>query len=170
MLSTFSRVFENIVHDQLHEFLKANGILTNNQCAFWRLYSTIMEHARFKDPWPKIWLSVMNLICFDRCVMVYKIVNKQCPESLWNMFQQRCSISHYNTRNYRDLHIPKLNLEITKKRFHYWGIKAWNDILGNIKELPSLCLFKIHLRRHLMSTDNTSKPNFLLGVATIYII
>ena len=115
---------------------------------------SIMERARFKDPWPKKWLSVKNLIRFDRCVMVYKIVNKQCPESLWNMFQQRCSISHYNTRNYRDLHIPNLNLEFTKKGFHYSGIKVWNDIPVNIRELSSLHLFKIHLKRHLMSLDN----------------
>ena len=115
---------------------------------------SIIECARFKDPWPKKWLSVVNLIRFDRCVMVYKIVNKQCPESLWNMFQQRCSISHHITRNYRDLDITKLNLELTKKGFHYSGIKAWNDIPVNIRELPSLRLFKTHLKRHLMSLDN----------------
>ena len=89
--------------------------------------------------------------------MVYKIVNKQCPESLWNMFQQRCSISNYNTRNYRDLHIPKLNLELTKKGFHYSGIEAWNDIPVNIRELPSLRLFRTHLKRHLMSLDDSFK-------------
>ena len=86
--------------------------------------------------------SVMNLNRFGRCVIVYKIVNKQCPESLWNIFLQRFSIANYNTRNYRDLHIPKLNLELTKKGFHYSGIKAWNDIPVNIRELPSLRLFK----------------------------
>ena len=115
---------------------------------------SIIDRARFQDLWPKKLLSVMNLIRFDLCVMVYKIANKQCPESLWNMFQQRCSISNYNTRNYRDLHIPKLNLELTKKGFHYSGIKAWNDIPVNIRELPSLRLFKTHLRRHLISFDN----------------
>ena len=82
------------------------------------------------------WLSIVNLIRFDHCVTVNKIVNKQCPESLWDMLQQRCSISNYNTRNYRDLHIPKLNLELTKKGLHYSGIKAWNDIPVNIRELP----------------------------------
>ena len=46
---------------------------------------SIRDRARFQELWPKKWLSVMNLIRFDRCVMVYKIVNKQCPESLWNM-------------------------------------------------------------------------------------
>ena len=37
---------------------------------------SIKERARFKDPWPKKGLSVVNLVRFDRCVMVYKIVNK----------------------------------------------------------------------------------------------
>ena len=115
---------------------------------------SIIERARFKDPWPKKWLSVVNLVRFDRCVMVCKIVNKQCPGSLWNMFQQRCTISNYNTRNHRDLHIPKLNLELTKKGFHYSGIKAWNDIPVNIRELPSLRLFKTRLKKYLMSLDN----------------
>ena len=113
--------------------------------------------ARFKDPWPKKWQSAVNLVHFDRCVMAYKIVNKQSPESLWNMFQQRCSISNYNTRNYRDLHTPKLNPELSKKGSHYSGIKAWNDIPVNIRELPSLRLFKIHLKRHLMSLYNQFK-------------
>ena len=96
----------------------------------------------------------MNLARFDRCVMVHKIVNKQCPESLWNIFQQRCSTSNYDTRNYRDFHIPKLNLELTKTRFHNTGIKAWNEIPVNIRELPSLRLLKIYLKGHLMSLDN----------------
>ena len=77
------------------------------------------------------------------------------------MFQQRFSTSNYSIRNFRNLHIPKLNLELTKKGFHYsgikaWneypklnleltkkefhysGIKAWNDIPVNIRELPSI--------------------------------
>ena len=84
----------------------------------------------------------------------YKILNKQCPESFWNMFQQRCSISNHNTMNNRDHHIPKLNLELTKKGFHYSGIKTGNDIAVNMRELPSLRLFKLHLNRHLMSLDD----------------
>ena len=92
------------------------------------------------------WLSVVNLIRFDCCVMVCKIADKQCSESLWDMFQKRCSTSNYNTRKYRDLHIPRPNLEYTKKGFHYSGIKAWNDIPVNIRELPSLRPFKIRLK------------------------
>ena len=134
------------------------GIISSSELQALQLFQniplSITECARFKDPWPKKWLSVVKLVRCDRCVMVYKIVKIQCPESLWNMFQQRCSISNYNARNYKDLYIPKPNLELTKKRFHYSGIKAWNDIPVNIRELPSLLLFKMHLKRHLMSLDN----------------
>ena len=51
VLSIFSRVLEKIVHDQLHEFLKVNGILTNNQYAFRKLYSTIMSLINSTEHW-----------------------------------------------------------------------------------------------------------------------
>ena len=50
-----------------------------------------IESARYKDPWPKSWLNVENLILFDQSISVYKILNKLCPESFWNMFQLRSS-------------------------------------------------------------------------------
>ena len=43
VLSIFSRVVEKIVHDQVHKFLKAHCLLTNNLYAFLKLYSTIMS-------------------------------------------------------------------------------------------------------------------------------
>ena len=46
---------------------------------------SIIESARFKDLWPKKWLYVEKIIHFDRSVLVYKILNKICPESLWNI-------------------------------------------------------------------------------------
>ena len=51
VLSIFSTVLEKIVHDQLHEFLKVNGILTNNQYAFRKLYSTIMSLINSTEHW-----------------------------------------------------------------------------------------------------------------------
>ena len=45
-----------------------------------------------------------------------------------------------NTR-YKDIHIPTLKLESTKKGFQYVGIKALNSIPLSIRELSSLSLF-----------------------------
>ena len=44
----------------------------------------MIENARIKDEWSSNWLSVENLIRFDRSVMAYRILNKLCPESLWD--------------------------------------------------------------------------------------
>ena len=58
---------------------------------------SIIESARCKDPWPKIWLNAENLILFDQSVLVYKILNKLCPENFCNTFQLRSSLSNCNT-------------------------------------------------------------------------
>ena len=83
----------------------------------------IMENARYKDSWSCDWLSVENIIRFDRSVMTYKIRNKVSPESLWDKCQQRSSQSSYATRNCRDLQIPRLNAEHAKKSCRYSAIK-----------------------------------------------
>ena len=115
---------------------------------------SIIESARVKDPWPKKWLNVENFIRFDRSVLVYKLLDKLCPESLWHMFQFRSSFSNYNTGHDKDLHIPKVKLEFSKGGFQYAGIRAWNDIPNNIRELSSLSLLESQLRRHLISNEN----------------
>ena len=116
---------------------------------------SIIERAKIKDHWQNNLLNIETLIRFDRSVMVYKVVNKLCPESLWDMYEQRCNLSSYNTRNNRDLHIPKVNLEHRKKGFRYSGIKIWNDIPLEIRELSSLTLFKKKLKGYLLNNDNS---------------
>ena len=74
----------------------------------------IIESARVKDNWSCDWLNVSNLISFDRLVMVYKILNKLSPESLWETFELRSVHSKYETRNCHDLQIPRLNTERAK--------------------------------------------------------
>ena len=49
---------------------------------------TIIERARIKDDWSYNWLNVEQLIKFDRSAMTYKIMNRMCPESLYDKFPQ----------------------------------------------------------------------------------
>ena len=70
------------------------------------------------------------------------------------MFQLRSSLSNCNTRNYKDIHIPTLKLESTKKGFQYAGIKAWNNISVSMRELSSLSLSESHLKKLFMSNEN----------------
>ena len=111
----------------------------------------IIETARIKDKWSNNLLSAEQLVMFDRAFMAYKIMNRLCPENLWNKFQRRSHYSNYSTRFCRDLQIPRYNLEYAKKGFSYSALKVWNEIPISIRELPTLCRFKKQLKMHLMS-------------------
>ena len=43
---------------------------------------SIFDKARLKDNWSYNWLTVDQLTKFDRSVMTYKIISRQCPENL----------------------------------------------------------------------------------------
>ena len=104
---------------------------------------SIIETSRIKDEWSHNFLRSEQLVMFDRAVMAYKIMDRLCPENLWNKFQRRSEYSSYNTRFCRDLQIPGYNL---KKGFSYSALKVWNEIPISIRELPNLCQFKKQLK------------------------
>ena len=88
---------------------------------------------------------------FDRSVLMYKIINKMCPESLHDKFAERSSISKYDTRNKTDLQIPRQNLDFSRTSFNYTGLKTWNSIPTHIRESGTLTRFKNGLKSHFLS-------------------
>ena len=111
----------------------------------------IIDTARIRDDWSKNLPTVKQPIMFDGSVMTYKIMNRLCPENLWNKFQRRSHYSNYDTRFCENLQIPKYKLEHSKKRFFYTALKGWNQIPMNIRELPTLSQYKKLLKSYLMS-------------------
>ena len=111
---------------------------------------TLIESSNVKDGWRCNWLSVSNLIKYDKAVMAYKIMNNLCPNSLQGKFTMRSQISAYVTRNCRDIDIPKRNLEFSKKSFLYSGAKLWNDIPLDIRNSPTVLTFKKKLKDYLL--------------------
>ena len=110
---------------------------------------SLIENAKIKDHWSSSWLNVENIICYDRNVMTYKIVNRLCPENLFDKYLPRSYFSLYNTRNSKDLQIPRSRTEFFKKSFHYASLKVWNETPLTIRELPTLNRFKQRLKTHL---------------------
>ena len=53
VFSGVSRLFEKLIHDQLVPFLAANNLLSRNQFAYRKLYSTIMSLLNESDTWYK---------------------------------------------------------------------------------------------------------------------
>ncbi len=113
----------------------------------------LIQNAKVKDNWNNSWLNISNLIHYDRAVMVYKIMNRICPEGLWNKYQPRSLHSTYATRHCNDLEIPRYKTEFAKKGFHFSALKAWNNIPLQIRNVPSLDRFKKNTKAYLKSSQ-----------------
>ena len=87
------------------------GSLANAKLQTLKCLQSIIENASPTDPRINNRPNVDQVFAFDRSVMAQKIVNKQCPESLWNKYAQRSELSRCNKRNNRNLDIPSFNLE-----------------------------------------------------------
>ena len=71
---------------------------------------SIIQKAKIKDKWREDWLSVEQLIRFDQLTLTYKMMNRICPDNLLNKYKIRTQCSSYNKRHYRDLQIPRHNV------------------------------------------------------------
>ena len=111
---------------------------------------TLIESSSIKDGWMYNWLSVSNLIKYDKAVMAYKIMNNLCPNSLQGKFTTRSQISEHATRNCQDIDIPKQNLEFSKKSFLYSGAELWNGIPLDIRNSPTVLTSKKKLKDYLL--------------------
>ena len=112
---------------------------------------TLIESSRLKDGWKCNWISVSNLIKFDRAVMVYKILNGLYPENLKGRLVAKSQISSYRTRNQLDIDTPRQNLELSKRNFFYSGAKAWNEIPLQIRMCSNITTFKKRLKEFLQN-------------------
>ena len=86
------------------------------------------------------WFKIRRLIMFDLGIFTFKIYNGRTPQSVDNILNNICDIRHYQTRgslqdNY--FRIP-INKQISKTAISYSGPSLWDDILGSIRDSPSL--------------------------------
>ena len=153
--SQLCSVFHAIVESNLRYADAIWGSLSKKQLdTLQHLYNmahSIIENARIKDKWSSDWLTVENIFRFDRSVMMYKILNRLSPESLWDKYQYRSMYSNYETRNCKDLQIPRFITEHAKKGFYYSALRTWNDIPVTIRKTQTLRRFKKEIKAHLTS-------------------
>jgi hypothetical protein len=70
----------------------------------------------------------------------------------WKLFTTNHDAHNLQTRHRNDLHLPTSTLTLYQKGVYYSGIKLFNNLLRNIKEIVgSRKQFKIALRRYLVT-------------------
>ena len=80
--------------------------------------------VEIKDSLIRPTFYIDQMFQFDRSVLMFKIINKICPDSLHDKFVGRSTISKCGTRKKADLQISRLSLGFSTKSFNYAGLKA----------------------------------------------
>ena len=100
------------------------------------------------------WMSIDDLVSFDSKQLVFKSLNYQASQYICNLFQGNSDCSSRDLRNTA----TNLRLQMTtslnsQKRFSYRGAKLWNALANEVKQAPSLSVFK----QNLLFNKNGSK-------------
>ena len=73
---------------------------------------------------------------------MFKTVNEQLPEYIWERFENTNAIHKYNLRDSElNLFIPRMNSEALKKISRYRGTITWNSPPSEVKQAISLSNF-----------------------------
>ena len=76
-------------------------------------------------------------------VMMHKIMHNSAPSYLIDKFSRVMDTTHYNLRNNDiNLKFPNPKSEYFKKSFIYQGVKAWNSLISDQRNIYSLKSFK----------------------------
>ena len=70
------------------------------------------------------------------------------PDYLTCLFKKRSSIHQYNTRNSKNLDIPKCRTAKAQSSFFYRGVSIWNSLPSEILNSPSVSVFKRKLKSY----------------------
>ena len=92
-------------------------------------------------------LKVKDRLDVHDAVMVFKCLNNLAPKYLCDQLQMRSSVCTRVTRSANNLNIPRCRLATEQRRFAYRGVKIWNGLSNDLRNLTSLNAFKRNLVR-----------------------
>ena len=95
------------------------------------------------------WLPIKHLLIYRDTVMTYKCMNNLAPTYLSDRFVKRSELHNRSTRNSGLLQIPLFRTATGQRSFLYRGVKIWNNLDNKLKQLPSLHIFKKHLKKEM---------------------
>ena len=89
------------------------------------------------------WLSIYQRCVFNRCILMYKIVNNCAPSYLINYFKNDINLC-YSLRSgkSKDFVFKLPSTEFYKHSFAYSGIQLWNNLPESVKLSSTIESFK----------------------------
>ena len=93
-------------------------------------------------------LPVSDLLLIRDAVLMYKCMNNLASDYLTCLFKKHSNIHQHNTRNSKNLHIPKCRAAKAQNSFSYKGVSIWNSLPREILNSPSVSVFKRKLKSY----------------------
>ena len=92
------------------------------------------------------WERLENIRHKQLAMMMYKVYNNLSLSYLRQIFTNTSNVHAHNLRNSEiNFYIPRPRTEYAKGSLHYRGSVLWNKIPSEIRQMPSLKVFKTSL-------------------------
>ena len=85
-------------------------------------------------------------------VMMHKCLKGLSPSYLSDKFSTRATIHERQTRN--SLNIPSTRINAGQRAFYYRGVKVWNALSKDLREITNTKVFKRRLINELICNMN----------------
>ena len=89
---------------------------------------------------------------------MFHIYHKTAPEYLCNMFS---SNSHHKTRSQVDYLVPQVKTQ-GKKTFEFNGIKLWNQLTTNVRDIETIEVYKTKVKALLLDRMKEEMCDFIM--------
>ena len=100
------------------------------------------------------WLNVKQRLMVNDAVMMHKCLRGLSPSYLSDKFSTRATIHERQTRNRDSLNIPPSRINAGQRAFYYRGVKVWNDLSKELREITNTKVFKRRLINELICDMN----------------
>lgn len=95
------------------------------------------------------WININISIQLQVAILIYKITHNLMPEYLMELMSSVANVPEHNTRHRHDQYLPLVSKSGTMNSIFYNGVRLYNSILVDVRNVASLRIFK-----NLISMNN----------------
>lgn len=97
------------------------------------------------------WMSISQRIKYNAFVMIYKMMNGLLPKYLCDKLTFARQIHNIETRQRNHLRTTRCNTKFAERNIFIDGVRLFNKLPNNIKEMRSIDGFKLKCAEYVMS-------------------
>lgn len=100
------------------------------------------------------WLNVKQRLMVNDAVMMHKCLQGLSTSYFSDKFSTRATVHNRQTRYRNSLNIPHCRITAGQRAFYYRGVKIWNNLRKDLKEITNTKAFKRRLIKDLTCDMN----------------